>query len=93
VYLSVSAGVVQELFYKSYLLKYVEQHWGCTLTVRVVFIIFSALLFTIGHLESSYGVLIIAFISGIVTNALFIRYRYLMPFIFSHVLIDFFALK
>ena len=83
-YIAFSAGIIEEIFYRSYLIKSLEKRGISTFNAGFV----AVLAFVLIHLASGPIFMVNALISGILFTAFYVRYRNILPLIIAHVLLD-----
>ena len=88
-YLALSAGVFEEIFYRSLLYTIIKDYFAGS--SNVIFIITSSLLFATIHWEGGIQSVIVAFSFGLVAAYLYVICGHLVPLIIGHFLLDFFV--
>ena len=85
-YLSLTAGVVEELFFVAFPVLFIERYISNN---KLVISLFVSILLTMAHWEKSLGVIILVFVTTYIGALIFIRFRNIYPLIFSHFFVDF----
>ena len=81
----IRAGVVEEVFYRGYAISRLKTLTGSTsIAVAVPLVIFAA-----AHYRQGSGGILIAFVTGAIITAVFMKKRDLLALIVAHFLIDF----
>ena len=88
VYLAVSAGLVEELYFRG-LLKHVLYHITSKEVSCPLFLLTSAIAFGAIHWEGGLSKLIATTLVGLVAARLFLWLRTVWPLIFAHAMVDF----
>lgn len=87
-YMSFSAGLIEETFYRG-LLKVIFQD---DFHFNYKYILVSSFLFSINHWEGGVRNLFATFIFGIVTSILYLKIKNIWPIVIGHTIIDIYAL-
>lgn len=87
IYMSLTAGIFEEIFYKGLLL-YVLSVPFADRANNAIFVIVSSCLFSLVHWENGVAELIGTFVYQFIGSALYLKIRNVLPFIAAHYLID-----
>lgn len=86
-YLAVTAGVVEEIFFRALPLLYVSERFPGSAPAGT-YVVTTALLFGAAHWENGTHEVVATFIYGVFAAAFYLKLRDLWPLIGAHVLID-----
>jgi membrane protease YdiL (CAAX protease family) len=87
IYLSVTAGLVEEIFFRALPLLYLERRFGDAVP-RKTYVLGTAILFAIIHWGNGPYEVVATFAFGVLAAILYLRLRDLWPLIGAHVIID-----
>ena len=79
------AGIVEEIFYRGYVIERLEKMTGNW----IIYFLLPLILFGLFHYRQGIGGIIIAFVAGVILAVLYIKKRDLKANIIAHFLVDF----
>ena len=85
-YLALSAGIVEEIFFRGLPLLYVESRFA--VLPLAAYVLGTSSVFAVCHLGHGWQDFVAALAYGLVASALYVRLRNLWPLVGSHVLVD-----
>jgi membrane protease YdiL (CAAX protease family) len=86
-YLAITAGIVEEIFFRGLPLLYVIERFPAKIPTRT-YVVTTALLFGSIHWENGGHEVVATFIYGVLAAAYYVKLRDLWPLIGAHALID-----
>ena len=85
-YFALSAGIVEELYYRGFLYKIIKSASHTSL----LYLLISPAIFAIAHWEQGMDGVIASYIFGIFTSLFYLKFKNLWPLIFGHIVTDYF---
>ena len=85
IYFALSAGIVEELYYRGLFYKIVES----TSNPKLLYLLLSPVFFAIAHWEQGADGVLANYIFGVLASLFYLKFKNLWPLIFGHVITDY----
>jgi uncharacterized protein len=84
-YFALSAGIVEELYYRGLFYKIVEP----TNNPKLLYLLLSPAIFAIAHWEQGADGVVATYLFGIIASLFYLKFKNLWPLIFGHIATDY----
>jgi membrane protease YdiL (CAAX protease family) len=85
IYFALSAGIVEELYYRGLFYKIAES----TSNPKLLYLLLSPAIFAIAHWEQGMDNVLETYLFGIIASLFYLKFKNLWPLIFGHVVTDY----